>query len=190
VTQVLHRALTTYHSNVDNSARDRDRRRPRTPSTPVEALMVESHDHGLRPQNVYDIAPVPPGTNPAPSTTSVRSGRRTGMATTSRIVKGDALDEEVRPLCIRPRRGAQVLARVEVPGLGADPGRCIAFRQRRMFVISTLRCRCRKLLPRGTAPQKARVVDGNRALVRKPRLVLNPWTIFTRFPDLRHTQAG
>ena len=57
-------------------------------------------------QSVYDIAPVPPGTTPVLST-SVRNGRRIGMATTSRI-KEDALDGEAHPLLTWPPQEALV----------------------------------------------------------------------------------
>lgn len=171
-----------YHSNVVSSARDRGPHHLRTPSTPGGALMEESRGHDRHPRNVYDIASALPGMIPAPST-SVISGRRTDMVITSRTAKEGAPGGEARPLHIRPRRGVQVPLRVEVPGPRADHGRCIVFRRRLMFVISTLRCRCLKPLPRGTAPRKACVVGGSRVLVQKSRLVPNPRTIFARFPD-------
>ena len=127
---------------------------------------------GRPPQNGYDIVPAPPGTTRVPST-SVRSGRRTDSVTTNRIATGDALVGEVLLLCIRPHREASVPLQVEALGLGTDRGRCIVFRQRQMFVILTLRCRCRKLPPRGTPPRKARVADGNKTPAQKSRLVPN-----------------
>ena len=55
-------------------------------------------------QNVYDTVPALPSTTPALST-SARSGRRTGIATTNRTVKEGVFDGGPRPPCARFHRG-------------------------------------------------------------------------------------
>jgi len=176
VTRTRCRMLIRYHSNVGSSAQGRGLRHLRILSTPGGVLMEQGRDHGPPLQNVYDTASALPGTNPAPST-SARSGRRTGKMTINRIAKEDVLGGEPCLLHIRLHRGAQVPLPVEVPGVGTDRGRCTVFQPRRMFEISTSRCRCPKPSPRGT-PRKACVVGGNRVPVRKPRLVPDPRTIY------------
>ena len=157
-----------YRSNVDSSAQDRGLHHLQIPSTLGGAPTGDGRGHGRHPQSVYDIVLVPPGTTPA-LLLSVRSGRRTGKVKTNRIAKGDELDAGARPLLAQPRRGALVPLRAEAlrPGTGRE--RCIVFRQRRMYVISTLHCRCPNPLSRGTTLRKAHAVHENRAPAQKSR---------------------
>ena len=155
-----------YRSSVDSSVQDRGPGHPRIPSTLDGALMEEGRGQGHHLQNVYDIVSVPPGTTLVPST-NVRSGRRTGTVTTNRTAIEDALGGEVHLLSVRSRRGALVLLRVVALGLGTDHGRCTVFQLRLMSVISTLHCRCPKLLPRGTTLRRTHVVGGIRVPVQK-----------------------
>jgi hypothetical protein len=151
--------------------------------------MEEGRGHGRHLQNVYDIASALPGTTPAPST-SVRSGRRTGSVTTNRIAKEDALGGEVRPLCIRPHRGVSSTSS-RSSGAGDRPRTLHRLPTATNVRDIDITLSMSKTAARGTAPRKARVVDGNRVQVQKSRLVPNQRTIFIRFPDLfRLTQAG
>ena len=82
------------------------------------------------------------------------------------------LNEEAhlpRAHSVSSRSVSSTLLRVEVLGPGVRHGRSLGFRQRRTLVISTLRCRRRKLLSRGTIPQSAYVVDWNRVPAQKLR---------------------
>lgn len=151
--------------------------------------MEEGRGRGHPLQNGYDIVSALQGTIRAPST-SVRSGRRTGLLTTNRIATEDVLAGGLRPLRTLPHREVSVLLRVEVPGPGTDRGRCIVFRRRLMFVTLILRCRCPKLLPRRTVPPKARVVGETKVPVPKSRLVPNLRIILRIFLTIRFPKAG
>ena len=189
MTRIRYRTPIKYRSSVDPNARDHDLHHQRTPSTLGGAPMGGGRGHDRHPQNGYDIVSALQGTIRAPST-SVRSGRRTGSTTINRTAIEDALDGEVHPLYTLPHREVLVPLRVVAPGLETGPGRCTAFRQRRMSVILTLRCRCLKLLPRGITPRKACAVDETKAPVRKLRLVPNPRAALPVFLTFHLTQAG
>ena len=157
-----------YRSSVDSSVRDRGLGHLQTPSTLDGVLMGAGRGQGRHRQSVYDIASALPGTTPVPSA-NVRSGRRTGTVITNRIVRGDVLDGGARPLRVQSHQGASVPLRVAALGLETDRGRYTVFRRRQMSVISTLHCRCLKLLPHGTTPRRTHVVDGNKVPVQKSR---------------------
>ena len=155
-----------YHSSVGSSVQGRGPGHLRIPSTLDGAPMGGGRGQGRLLQNVYGIVSVLPDTTPVPST-NVRSGRRTDTVTTNRLVIEGALGGEVRPLWVQPRRGALVPLRAVALGLGTDHERYTVFRPRLMSAISTLRCRCPKLLPRGTTLQRTHVAGGIRAPVQK-----------------------